>query len=189
MNIQSLIVVVLRLMALNFFLQVAVQLSPQLLLLTEAFRPGGISNMGTYPAFLFIMMTGLIVGGILIWVFALPIARLVTRGISRDLSFGSLSLVDCYSIAFIGIGLFYIARHFPQILNWAHFLFTSTASSSGIPGREGVRGYDISQALIPFIVGIVLFVKGRAWAVALARSQEKSESANAAPNGGPSGVS
>jgi hypothetical protein len=31
MNLQSLIVVVLRLMALNFFLQVAVQLSPQLL--------------------------------------------------------------------------------------------------------------------------------------------------------------
>lgn len=178
MNLQSLIVVILRLMALNFFLQVAVQLSPQLLRFTEVSRQGGLSDMGSYLVVPVIMVIGLIMGAILIWVFALPMARFVTRGVSRDLSFGSVSLVDCYSVAFIGIGLFYIASHFPQVLNWAHFLFTSAASSAGDSWKEGVRGYDISQAFITFIVGIVLFVKGRSWAVRLARSQEKSESAN-----------
>ena len=178
MNLQSLIVVVLRLMALNFFLQVALQLSPQLLRFTEISRQDGNTGMGSYLVVPIITVIGLIAGAILIWVFALSIARFVTRGVSRDLSFGSLSLVDCYSVAFIAIGLFYIVSHFPRVLNWAHFLFTSAASNSGDSWKEGVRAYDISQAFIPFIVGIVLFVKGRSWAVALARWQEKSESAN-----------
>lgn len=178
MNLQSLIVVILRLMAFNFFLQVPIQLSPQLLRLTENARDDGFGGMASYLVVPIVMVIGLSVGAILIWVFALSIARFVTRGVSLDLSFGSLSLVDCYSVAFIGIGLFYIARHFPQVLNWAHFLFTSAASSAGDSWKERLRGYDIAQAFIPFIVGIVLFVKGRSWAVALARLQERSESAN-----------
>jgi hypothetical protein len=177
-NLQSLIVVILRLMALNFFLQAAVRLSPQLLRINQISRKDEFDRIATYLVVPVTMVIGLTMGAILIWVFALPIARLVTRGVSRDLSFGSLSLVDCYSVAFIGIGLFYIASHFPQVLNWAHFLFTSAASSGGDSWKEGVRGYDISQAFIPFIVGIVLFVKGRSWAVALARLQERSESAS-----------
>ena len=178
MNLQSLIVVILRLMALNFFLQVAIQLSPQLFRLTEMSRQGGLSDMGSYLAVPVVMIVGLIAGAILIWVFALSIARFVTRGVSHDLSFGSLSLVDCYSVAFIGIGLFYIASHFPQVLNWAHYLFKAAASRPGNTWKEGVQWYDVSSAFVPFIVGVVLFVKGQAWAVALARRQERSESAN-----------
>lgn len=136
--------------------------------------------MGQYLAVPLIMLIGLILGAILIWVYALSIARLVTRGVSRDLSFGSLSLADCYSVAFMGIGLFYIASHFPQVLNWAHYFLKTAASASGFrdPAERGVNGYDVSQVLITFILGVVLFVKGRSWAAALARSQEKSESAN-----------
>lgn len=59
MNLQSLIVVVLRLMALNFFLQVAVQLSPQLLQFTEASRQGGFSDMGSFLVVPVIMVIGL----------------------------------------------------------------------------------------------------------------------------------
>jgi hypothetical protein len=171
-------VVILRLMALNFFLQVAIHLSPQLLRFTEMSHQGGLSDMGSYLAVPVIMVIGLIVGAILIWVFALSIARFVTRGVSRDLSFGSLSLVDCYSVAFIGIGLFYIANHFPQVLNWSHYLFKAAASQPGDAWKEGVPWYEVSCAFMPFILGALLFVNGRSWAVTLARRQEKSESAN-----------
>ena len=178
MNLQSLVVVVLRLMALKFFLEVGIQLSPQLLRFTEVSERHGLTGVGSYLAVPVMMLIGLTVGAVLIWVFALSIARWVTRSVSHDLAFGALSLVDCYSIAFMGIGLFYMASHFPQVLNWTHFLFTSAASGSGYSWKEQVKGYDVSQAFIPFIVGIVMFVKGRTWAVSLARWQEKSESAN-----------
>jgi hypothetical protein len=154
MNLQSLIVVVLRLMALNFFLQVAIQLSSQLLRFSEMSREGGLADMGSYLAVPVIMVVGLIVAAILIWVFAVSIARFVTRSVSRDLSFGSLSLVDCYSVAFIGIGLYYVASHFPQVLNWAHYFLKTAASASGYQeaGESSLNGYDVSQAVITFIL-------------------------------------
>jgi hypothetical protein len=178
MNLQSLIVVFLRLMALNFLLQVATQLSPQLLQFPEGPRQDGDSSMASYVLVPVLMVVGLIVGAILIWVFAPSIARFVTRGVSCDLSLGSLSLVDCYSVAFIGLGLFYIAGYFPHVLNWVHYLFKAAATRPGDTWKQEVPWYDVSSVFITFIVGIVLFVKGRSWAVALARWQEKSESVN-----------
>jgi hypothetical protein len=139
MNLQSLIVVSLRLMALNFLLKVIVQLSPQLLRLSEASRQGGVSDMGSYLAVPALMVIGLIIAAVLIWVFALPVARFVTHGVSCDLSFGSLSLVDCYSVVFIGIGLFNIASQLPQVINWAHYLLKAAASQPGDTWKQGLH--------------------------------------------------
>jgi hypothetical protein len=165
MNLQSLVVVVLRLMALDFLLQVAVQLTPQMLLY---FGMSLHSPLNTAPSFLpWFVLAALIASAIVLWFLALPIARFVTRGVSINLSFGVMSLVDCYSIAFMAVGLFYISSNLPQVLNWTHYLFKMAASSSS--WKEDVKWCDVSQAFIPFIVGVVLFVNGRNWAVALSR--------------------
>jgi hypothetical protein len=57
-------------------------------------------------------------------------------------------------------------------------LFKAGASQPGDAWKEGVPWYDVSSDFLPFIVGVVLFMKGRSWAMGLARLQEKSESAN-----------
>jgi hypothetical protein len=175
MNLQSLVVVVLRLMAFDFFLRAAVQLAPQLVRFAGVSHDGLDSDSRSMFAVAWGLVFLLVVSAALIWIFALPIARLVTRGVPRDISFGSLSLSDCYSITFIGIGVFYIASHLPQVLNWAHYFLKSAASGRG-DSEQGFSGYDVSQALIPFIIGVVLFVNGRRWAVALARRQTESSS-------------
>src|SRR6266481_3300638 len=174
MDLQTLIVVILRLMSLNFLLQVAVQLAPQILRFTEMYQRAPLDDSRSLLVLPWLLVIGLIISAVLLWVFALPIARFVTRGVSHDLSFGALSLVDCYSIAFIGVGLFYIASHLPRVLNWTHYLFKAAASKTGDSWKEGVQWYDVSQAFIPFIVGVVLFTNGRRWAVALARRQTES---------------
>ena len=97
MNLQSLVVVILRLLTLDFLLRIALQIVPQV------FQPYSDS------ALVLLLLAGAITAAILLWVKALPIARFVTRGVSHDLSFGTMALVDCYSIAFIAIGLFSIA--------------------------------------------------------------------------------
>jgi hypothetical protein len=169
MNLQSLVVVVLRLMALDFLLQVVVQSTPQIIRFAERYQHSPLDNSPSLWVLPWLLVIGLIVSAVLLWVLALPIARLVTRGVSQDISFGALSLVDCYSIAFMGVGLFYIASRLPQVLNWMHYLLKTAASSSGDSWKEGVGWYDGSQVFISFIVGVVLFVNGRRWAAALAR--------------------
>ena len=167
MNLQSLVVVALRLVALDFLLQVAIQLAPQLVRLGGAY-----SRLSATDASLpWVLLMGFIVGAVVIWRYAVPIARLVTAGLENHVSLGMLSLIDCYSIAFLGVGLSYMARHLSQVLNWAHYLFKAAASQPGDTWKEGLNGYDLSQAFIPFLLGLLLFLNGRKWAVALARRQ------------------
>ncbi len=174
MNLQSLVVVVLRLMALDFLLRVAVQLTPQILMVLRLSTRSPLDDSRSDLAVPLLFIIAMIICAVLFWVFALPIARFVTRGVSHDLSFGSVSLVDCYSVAFMAVGIFYISSHLPQVLNWAHFFLKTAASGHG-DSEDTYRGYDVSQAFIPFIVGVALFVNGRRWAVALARRQTESE--------------
>jgi hypothetical protein len=176
MKLQSLVVVAVRLMALDFMLEAVTQLTPQILRLLPLYGRSPFSGAGPFLELLRIP-GGLIAVAVLLWLFALPIARLVTRGVPGDLSFGAMSLRDCYSIVFIGLGLFCITRYLPQLLNWAHY-FLKTAASGRRDVGYSVSGYDVSRAVIPFIMGVILFVKGRAWAVVLARRQEKAETPN-----------
>jgi hypothetical protein len=175
MNLQSLVVVVLRLMALDFLVRVAVQLTPQILMVLRWSSRSPLDDSRSVMVLPLLVLAAMVICTVLLWVFALPIAQLVTRGISHDLSLGAVSLVDGYSIAFMAVGLFYISGHLPQVLNWAHFFLKTAASGHGDP-EDTYRGYDVSQAFIPFIVGVVLFVNGRKWAVALARRQTESSS-------------
>lgn len=131
MNLQSLIVVVLRLMALDFLLRVLIQLTPHLL---QFLRLSDGLSLNEPPSFMvlpWLVMNGLIAGAVLLWFLALPIARFVTRGVSHELSFGAMSLVDCYSIAFMAVGLFYISSHFSEVLNWAYYFLKTRASGRG----------------------------------------------------------
>jgi hypothetical protein len=165
MNLQSLVVVVLRLMALDFLLRVAVQLTPQILMVLRLWSRSPLDDSRSDLALPLLVLAAMITCAVLFWVFAQPIARFVTRGISHDLSFGAVSLADCYSIAFMAVGLSYISSNLPLVLNWTHYLFKLAASSSGSSWKDEVKWYDVSQAFIPFIVGVVLFANGRRWAM------------------------
>lgn len=176
MNLQSLVVVVLRLTALDFLLRVAVQLAPQLLQFLKFYENSPLGISPAQVAWPWVILVGLVGVAVLLWVLALPIARLVTRRLPQDISFGAMSLLDCYSIAFIGVGLFYIVGYLPQVLNWSHYFLKMAASHSGDSWKDQGNGYQVSQVFVPFIIGVLLFVNGRSWARILATRQEKAES-------------
>lgn len=174
MNLRSIIVVALRLMALNWLVQGSVQIPLRML---DSLRAHSSSTLDASSAYLLPwLVLGAWAGGAgMVWFLAPPIAQVVTRGVKTDISIGSLTLTDCYTLAFMVTGLFYIAGHLAQVLNWLHFLLT-TASNS--PNRA-TFGYEISQAFIPFIIGVVLFVKSRTWAAALARKPNETKDTGA----------
>jgi hypothetical protein len=171
MNLQNLVVVVLRLMSLNFLFGVSVQLTPYFI---QFYR---MSSRSPDEESMFLMLVfalilgGLVLSAVLLWVLAPRIARLATRRLPQDVSFGVMSLVDCYSLAFIGVGLFYIVGHLPQVLYWAFYSFKAAAATPTDSWKNDVSGYGVWQAFVPFIVGVVLFVNGRKWAVKLGTRQ------------------
>ena len=68
------------------------------------------------------------------------------------------------------------------MLNWVHYLLQAGAEGRA-PGDElleGVNKYDLSASIIPFILGIVLFLNGRKWAHGLAQRDERNEQIEAA---------
>jgi hypothetical protein len=177
MNLQSLIVVAIRLIALNFLLQTAVQLTPPMLQYLQMHGASAGDGSDSFLVVPWLFLAAIIFCAAMLWMVAFPVAQFVTRGVSQDISFGSLSLIDCYSIAFIGVGVFYIAGYLPETLNWAHH-FLRTAASKPQFEDNTFNPYDASRTIMSFIFGVILFVNGRRWAVALARKHEATNSSN-----------
>tara|TARA_R100000027_G_scaffold67627_1_gene67298 strand:- start:77 stop:673 length:597 start_codon:yes stop_codon:yes gene_type:complete len=164
MNLHSLVVVALRLIALNFLLQAVISLTPQLYLFADLISDDGFEVFDVYTVVSLIVVIGIVVGSFLIWVFSYAIARFVVGGLPREVSFGSLSVRDCYSIVFLGVGLYYFVDYFPTILTWAHYLVKLAATSSGDSWKDEVDWYSFWSSFLPMVIGVVLLLKGRAWA-------------------------
>lgn len=179
MNLQSLVVVAFRLIALYYLLFSATQFMGGFILLTHPRPPAAILSSGSEMIFSGMFWFGC---AALLWICALRIARRVTRGVSRDISFGAMSLVDCYSIAFMSVGLFFIVSQLPHILNRICYLFIVAVFYSGSWQIDVKTGYAVSEEVIHFFAGILLFVFGRKLAVILAQKHAKVPSPVAADN-------
>lgn len=167
MNLTSIIVVVLRLLALNFILRVAVQ-GTTMVLQSTAFLDMNRSPEVWLVLAPWLYMIALAACAVVFWIYAGSIARLVTKGESQQASLGALTLVDCYAIAFTVVGLIYMAANLAVILNWFHF-YMMAGAERGTSLRPPVNHYQLAGPLITFVTGFLLLVKARKWSLALAR--------------------
>ena len=152
-NVHAIVALALRLTALNFLVLVLVKISTPLLI---SIASHGQSDDQAPIRIAWAMVAALSLGGILLWFLALPAARLVARGVPGDISFGNLTLEDCYSLGFTGLGVVYIVRHFASALNWMTYFLRWLFHHEYTPWNEPGRGYQIMSVFIPFIVGILL---------------------------------
>ncbi|MBC2601255.1 hypothetical protein [Puniceicoccus vermicola] len=173
MNLHSLVVVALRFITLNFLLLVIIYLTPQLYLFSDAYRQDEFELFDAFSVVPLVIVFGLFLGAILIWIFSHGIARLVIRGLPKDASVVSLSLVDCYSVVFLGIGLYYFVGYFPDTLTWAHYLIKLAATNPGDSWKDEVDWYSFWSTFLPFAIGTLLFLNGRKWSQKIARSHLK----------------
>lgn len=167
MKLQVFIMVVLRLLAVHGLLLVVTILAPQVL---GVLRISGMTS--NFSSTYYLLLLGSLVGVAALWFLAMPIARLVTRGVSGEFSTGSLTLVDGYSLAFIATGLYYLIGNLAGVLSWAHYLLQS-ASSRQYGVENASTFYDAWQVVVTFLLGVFLFLNGRKFAVALVRKQQK----------------
>ncbi len=169
MNLQSIVVVMLRLLALNLVLSV-IQMIPMWLVFWPELLVQASDERRLYFWLLVFVMVMLLVAAVLLWVRALPLARLVTQAAALEVSLDSLSLADCYSIAFIGLGLYQMVANLAGVLTFLHLMYTATNSLAD--WMEPDKLSHLFNAILPFVIGLILFVKGRRWAVKLAARQQ-----------------
>lgn len=169
MNLHSLVVVSLRLMSINFLIGIAVQLTPALVALSL----NAYSNESTPIPW--IVLTILLATAALLWTNSELLATAITRQQPSELSLGILTLADCYSIGFLGVGLYQIAGHLGSSLQWFYFILASAISSPGTRWREGVDFSGMITSLAALAGGVALITKGRSWALALASKHARSE--------------
>jgi len=121
-----------------------------------------------------IVPVGLTITGIacvsawVLWLLAAPMARIATRQLPQEVSMISLSLADGYSVAFLGIGLLYIGSAADRAICAAYQYLKIAATTSG-PLMEQIEFQHVFNAFVPLAFGIVMLVKGRSWAVKLAK--------------------
>ena len=167
MKLDSLVIVVVRVMALECMFQTVVHLPVAVL-----GSIGGIAH--AMP--LYLLGFGIAVLSAMLWKFAARIARLVTRQLPQDISFGVLSLIDCYSIAFIGMGVLFLGSNLPLIVINGFYIFMTAANSHGPEWMAKINFYKVSEPIMQFVIGLLLFLNGRTWAKAVSVKQESSES-------------
>jgi hypothetical protein len=172
MNLQSIVVVLLRLMALHLVLLV-IQMIPMWLVLWPELLVQNSDERWLYFCLLVFVMFILLASAALLWVRALPLAHLVIRPVLLEGSLGSLSLADCYSIAFIGLGLYQMVVNLAGVLTFLHLMYAATNSVAD--WMEPDKLSHVFTSFVPFVIGLILFIKGRAWALKLAARQQAVE--------------
>jgi hypothetical protein len=164
MNLRSLVVVGLRLVVLNFFLREVLELGWAAL--TQKPITGQFN-----PIWLLIFIA--IVGSALLWAFTPDIATAITRGIPGEISLGAPALVDCYTIGFVALGIYYMASDLPALFSWVIYIFRSALQSSGTEWRRQIKFADFVVVCAWFLLGCALVLNARVWGTALATKQKQ----------------
>ena len=145
MPLTSIVIICLRIFALNWLIYGLIQLIGTF----PAARRFGQSSID-YS----ILMVALIpfVGGLLIWMWSRTIARIVTPRPDSEVHLGGLTIHDLYSFAFTFLGLYFVLSAVPSIINWLHFTLMQARTE---PGSAEARRYfyDLSHHLLTLIAG------------------------------------
>jgi hypothetical protein len=170
MPLSSIVVIVLRLFALNWFATAI----PLFLSAAAIGSPGErrlLSLLLPYaPAVLLLILA------VVVWLLAASVARLVSRGVDTSVSIGSLSRADLYSFAFVFLGLFFVLSSFADVVNWLHYFATVSREDP----RYDLRVQNLYQLTRPFItlaLGLVLLIGAPRWTKKLVAHDQKAHQA------------
>lgn len=161
MPLSAIVQVLLRLAALNWFITGMIQgiVTPFQAGPSESFVASQLVTAGV-----------ILILGIIFWIFAPFLSRLFTQGADEPVSLAGVSLRSLYSTAFVGLGLWFALKNFPRIFNGIHFYITaSPQEASAIPSRI-TAFYNLSEAALTFLAGLVLVATARIWAGKLTKS-------------------
>jgi hypothetical protein len=169
MPLSNIVVIVMRLFALNWFV------SALPLLLSAATPP--LPHERSMFALLMPYAPGvlLLVFAVGLWILASAIARFVSRGVNTTVSVGSLSRSDLYSFAFVFLGLFFILSSFADVINWIHYFTVSGEDPRHDPRIQNL--YQLTRPCLTLVLGLVSLLGAPRWTKKLVAHDQKNQGA------------
>ena len=169
MPLNSIIVIVARLFALNWLLHAFVLIASALA--TPALQERSVSTvlMSSSPGVLLLIL------GLFLWVLAPAMARFVGCGFDATVSVGSLSRGDLYSFAFVFLGLFFILSSFADVINWIHYFTVSRDAPTRDPRIQSF--YELTRPCLTFAAGLVCLLGAPRWTKKLVARDQKDQQA------------
>ena len=165
MPLSSIVVIVIRLFALNWLLTaVPLFLSAAATPLPHDGSVVGILTPYAVPVLLLILAT-------VLWILAHATARLVSRGVDSAVSIGSLSRSDLYSFAFVFLGLFFILSSFADVINWIHYFTVSREDPTHDPRIKNL--YQLTRPFLTLVLGLVSLLGAPRWTKKLVSRDQK----------------
>ena len=162
MKLKSLALLAVRLLIIHFFLFGILQLW-----ISSTRTP----HSEIYPSRFLEILAGLIIGSALLWAFSEPLANAVSKGGAEEIAFGSMSLVDCYTLGFVAIGAHFLVTYVPTAIDWILYLFANAARAAGTEWRSKVRIGELVYVAVGVFAGYLLLTNARTWAAAFTRHQ------------------
>ncbi len=167
MPLNNIVVIVIRLFALNWLL-----LSVPLLLSAAAsplpHEPHLVATLMPYaPGVLLLILAAVL------WILASIIARLVSRGVDSSVNVGSLSRSDLYSFAFVFLGLFFILSSFADVVNWIHYFTVSHEDPRHDPRVQSL--YQLTRPCLTLALGLVSLFGAPRWTKKLVARDQRNQ--------------
>jgi|GEM_PF-1326903 len=156
MKLNTLIIVILRLLAVSFLVTTASQIVPLIAMLFH--------HLGDTFIYCLVVISYPVIA-ILLWIFAPRIATFITRDHPQEINFGTIFLIDGYTIAFMALGVYFFVSELPPLL-----------SSLIILANAHSEQYSVFLPhLITIIFCFLIIVNAHKWAAYLVNFSCKNE--------------
>lgn len=110
-------------------------------------------------------------GGILAWLIAPRLSRLLTRRNDGHFNLEGVTEQPLYTAVFLGIGLYFTLLSFGSAFSWIHFFAISKSPDYGFHRESQPSYYDMSETLMTLAAGVFLLFTSKTWARKLTCNQ------------------
>jgi hypothetical protein len=168
MPLSSIVVIVIRLFALNWLF------SALPLFASAAMTP--LPPERRLPAALvpYLPAVLLVIFAAGLWILTPGIARLVSRGADTSVNIGGLSRADLYSFAFVFLGLYFILSSFADVVNWIHY-FATVSHNDPIRNPRVENLYQLTRPCLTFVAGMVSLIGAPRWTKKLVSHDQRTQ--------------
>jgi hypothetical protein len=146
MPLSSIVTVVLRLFAVNWFVQGILTFVSIVREVSRAWSFHADYWALLYPAIMLVLSVGL-------FLWSKLLARIVTPRPDPEIVAGGLTQYDLYCFAFTFLGLYFVLSSIADTLNWLHYGFMVARETNGGDAKRADALYQITRPLITFLAG------------------------------------